>query len=76
MALFSLCRNVIDVCGLMGLAVSEWVRWTGRLALGAGRSRDVASNAFCNLAYSEIPLVPAHTPAHGNAGTPPNTQYA
>lgn len=57
----------------MGLAVSEWVRWTERLALGAGLSRDVASSAFCNPAYSEIPLVPAHTPAHGNAGTPPNT---
>lgn len=66
-------RDVIDVCGLMGLAVSEWVRWTERLALGAGLSRDVASSAFCNPAYSEIPLVPAHTPAHGNAETPPNT---
>ncbi len=63
----------LDVCGLMDLGVCELVHWKVCVALGAGQSRDVSSSAFGSPVYSEIPLVPAHTPAHGNAGTPPNT---
>ncbi len=63
----------LDVCGLTDLAVYEWVHWKVHVALGAGQSRDVSSSAFGSPVYSEILLVPAHTPAHGNAGTPPNT---
>lgn len=57
----------------MDLGECEWVHWKVRVALGADQSRDVSSSAFGSPVYSETPLVPAHTPAHGNAGTPPNT---
>lgn len=61
-----------SVC-LMVLVVYEWVHLTGRLVSGAGRSRDLSLSVFDSPVYSETRPEPVHTPARGNAGTPPNT---